>query len=546
MNKIIVAIVVLLPLILSLWKVGKSNIAKNTLDFFLANRKIDSKDFINTTVSYSYQVASISLFASWGYFYGFWTIWVPMFWGLGFYLLEWLNNTGRLDIFYENHHGNTLHGFLRDQFRSPNLGKLAAIASVLGLSGTAFFEAEFTSNIISHAVFPNNSHIWFLILFFFFVGIVLAYILWGGLKTIVITNKAQLSFGFIFFNLFSVYLFDKILLNHFIYTALILYCFAFLSIVSLNILYPKLHKLYPNNFSSIYSRTLITTLFIYIIGFIVVSFQIKGLIPVDSLGFFLKEQQFSNVFSLGGLSMISLLLANGLWQIVDVSTWQRLAAVNEEKVTKKEISKTLRFIGWYSAITWIIAILFGMGLKYVGLQLGDASTALQNFTSISLLNGTWVDKIFILILFMSMIFIAFSTIDSIISVISYTAYYDLISLKQRTLKGARFWTIAYTVIFLIIYYIVRQEVSTIDSILYTFYSFQLALFPLIISVLLNKKMTNKASYLSILFGFIGTSIPLFINTAIINPYTSAAIFSIGLSSISLIVLNLLTKKKIES
>lgn len=543
MEVVVIISVVILPVILSLWKVRKTHYAKTTDDFFLANKTMDSSDFVNTTVSYGYQIAALSLFASWGYFYGFWTVWVPVFWLFGFYLLQWFNNTDRLTKFFNNHNGRTLHGFLADHYKSPLLGKLAAFASILGLSGTAFFEAEFTSNVISNATFQTNTNFWFLFLFLFFVFIVLAYILYGGLKTIVITNKAQLSFGFVFFNLFMNYLFIKIIQNGFVYTGMILMVLSLLSVLVLNILYPKLNQLYPSSFLSKYSFTLSTSLIIYVVTFIyAVAFQTQTIIPLDSFSFFIKEQQFSNIFSLGGLSMVSLLLANGLWQIVDVSTWQRFAAMKDENIRKQEISKTLGFVGWYSSITWFIAILFGMGLKYTGLNISDAWTALLEFTNLLLNSNLWTDQLFVIILFFSMIFIMFSTLDSIISVISYTTYFDVVTDKQKTLKGARIWTLVYTVVFLALYYFVRLNVSTVDSILYTFYSFQLALFPAVLVMLLEKNVSKKAIISSIIFGFIGTFIPLYFNSDAINPYNSAAIFSVGFSLTALYIVNKLNSK----
>lgn len=542
--KIIIISIVLFSLILSLWKVGKANKARTVLDFFLANKKIDSSDFINTTVSYGYQIAALSLFASWGYLYGFWAVWVPIFWGLGFYLLRVFNNKGYLDVFYENHNNETMHGFIAEQYNYKFLAKLTAFASILGLSGTAFFEAEFTGSVMANTLSTTHTHIWAIALFLFFVLVVLGYILWGGLKTITITNKVQLDVGFFSFNLFVVYIFIKIFLNGYVYTGIILFALGFISLICLNLLYPKLKKLFPNNFRSNYSWSLLGSLFVYIIGVVFIVTLPSPLIK-DNLTFFITAQNIPKVFILGALPMLSLLLANGLWQIVDVSTWQRLSAINGELITKKEISKSLDFIAWYSSITWFLAILFGMGLKYVGFDLKDAWTALQTFTHLSLTMGNVFDKVFVLILFLSMLFIMFSTLDSIISAISFTTYFDIISQKQKTLKGARIWTVIYTLFFGIIYYVVRKEVSTIDGILYTFYSFQLSLFPAIIFILLRKKCHPYSIVISIISGFIGTLIPLFINSDLINPYSSAAIFSIIFSIVTLILSNKILKGRTD-
>jgi len=541
---VIIIIVLILPLILSLrkvWVVGK---AKSISDFFLNDRKMDSSDFINTTVSYGYQVAAISLFAYWGFTYGFWTIWVPIFWAAGFYILRYLNDNDYLDLFYNNHAGNTLHGFLGHQYNYKELGRLAGLTSILGLSGTAFFEADFTSKLISNAAFSNNFW-WYIGIFIFFVFIVLIYIIYGGLKTIVITNKVQLSLGFIFFNAFVVFIFIKIIFDGFLYSGFILYTLGFLSVFILNLLYPKFKRYHPANFKKSYSTPLVISLSFYIIGAVYVLFSLtyNGIVIKDSYHDFFMTQNFCNILSLGWVPLISLLLANALWQIVDVSNWQRMAAINDTMVKKEEISRTLTFIGYYSAITWIIAILFGMGLKYYLSSITDASLALQEFTQKYFLSQNIFEFIFIISFFFSLIFIMLSTLDSLISAISYTTYYDVIYQRQKKLSGARIWTFIYTIVFLLLYILIRLKVNKVDDILYTFYSFQLALFPCIIVLFFNLKFHKYAAYSSIIGGIIGTLIPFFVNSGIITPYTFAAIASISASSITLVGVNFFFKNR---
>ncbi|MBX7227771.1 MAG: hypothetical protein K1X55_17180 [Chitinophagales bacterium] len=532
-----VIVTILLSIFVSLQKVSKKDKALDTQDFFLASRNLSGTDFINTTVSYGYQIAALSLFASWGYLYGFWTIWVPIFWGLGFFILRKLNDKGLLNYFFNKINGNTIHGLIGKNFHYSFLAKLAAFASVIGLSGTAFFEAEFTSRTIASSLDSGNQNLIFVTLFIFFILLVLGYILWGGLKTIRITNKAQLDIGFICFNLFFIFILYKNILNGYIYNGIILFLISLFSIILLNILYPKLKNLFPNNYKNNYSLGLSVSLVIYLVGGIILLITARSIIPNDNLSIFIESQKIRNIFSLGILPMVSLLFANGLWQIVDISTWQRLAALNEGHLTKIEISRLLDFSGLYSSITWIIAIFFGMSLKYVGLNIPDAWTALQGFTQLSFNSGNFVDIFFTSTLFFSMLLIMFSTLDSIISSITFTVYYDFVSKGNRSVLGARIWTIIYTSLFGFIYYIIRQKVSTIDSILYTFYSFQLSLFPTIISMFLNMKVSKYSIAISIIAGFIGTLIPLLINSETINPYSSSALFSVFFSTLFLILSN---------
>ncbi len=177
------------------------------------------------------------------------------------------------------------------------------------------------------------------------------------------------------------------------------------------------------------------------------------------------------------------------------------------------------------------------------LEVTDAWSALNQFTSNSILNGTSTDIAFIIILILSMIFIMFSTLDSIISSISFTTYFDIIKGKKDSLYQARLYTVIYTLVFMVIYIALRQKVNNIDSILYTFYSFQLALFPSIISVFISKSINPLAANASIIGGSILTIIPLYINGEMINPYSASAIFSVFGSTLIYLIIKFFNERK---
>ncbi|MBL7073876.1 hypothetical protein ISS37_01370 [candidate division KSB1 bacterium] len=191
-----------------------------------------------------------------------------------------------------------------------------------------------------------------------------------------------------------------------------------------------------------------------------------------------------------------------------------------------------------------------MSLRYVGFNLPDAWTALQNLAAASFSSVSLIDNIYIFIFIFCMISIMYSTLDSLISSISYTTYYDIIlkgNISEKAqLSKSRMWTIAYTFIFFILYVVVRKFVSGIDNILYTFYAFQLALFPSIILIFISKKLNRLSAYVSIIGGVVLCLIPLIINNEIINPYSSAAIFSVIGSTILYLLLTSIEKYKVEN
>jgi Na+/proline symporter len=548
---VILGLIILFPVLCFLYQLKKIPPIKSTSEFFLADKKIKSNEFLDTTVAYAYQIAAISLFASWGYVYGFWTIWVPIFWGVGFWFLKILNDKGVLKKYIKSNSTLSIHGFLAKKYRSKRVAQIAAIASLLGLSGTAFFEAEFTSNIIISACAPNNSLHLFFILFSVFVLVALIYIIVGGFKAVVATDKIQLSFGFISISLFIVITYIKVINNGYLYTGLILFLLTFFGLLFLNILYGKFKDINPSVFPKRISTTLFVSLTIFVIGGVMIIYNIfHGIEIRDSFVFFFREQKCGKIFSLGLLPMFSLLLANSLWQIVDISNWQRLASLDFDDDTQPILSKTLSFISWYSPITWLVAIFFGMSLRYVGFDVPDAWTALQKIAFESFQSKNIFDNFYILIFIFGMISIMYSTLDSLISSISYTTYYDIILKgnieESAKLSKARMWTIVYTAIFFVLYLFIRYFVDGVDKILYTFYSFQLALFPAIISVFVNKKLNVLSAYLSIIFGGLFCLIPLFIDNETINPYSASAVFSVIGSIIVYIIFSFNSKYNINN
>ena len=89
---IALGLIITFPIFLFLWKLRRIGWVSTTREYFLADKRVNNNDFVDTTVAYGYQIAALSLFASWGYVYGFWTIWVPVFWAIGYQVLRVLND----------------------------------------------------------------------------------------------------------------------------------------------------------------------------------------------------------------------------------------------------------------------------------------------------------------------------------------------------------------------------------------------------------------------------------------------------------------------
>lgn len=545
-NFLVITTIVFCSLVVVLFKVKKSSVARTHEEYFLAGKEIKSAAFLDSTVAYGYQIAAVSLFAAWGFIYGFWTILVPIFWGMGFLLLKKANDKGLLKKYLDDPEDGTIHSFLSKGHNLKILGQAAAFTSLAGLSGTAFFEAEFTGSVIAGA-FPDPSPVISMLLFGVFVAVALAYILIGGFKTVISTDRLQLGLGFVMFNICVVYSFVKIVQNGHAATGLILFSLSALSVFLLHLLYPNFSRAKGTRR---YSPTLAVSSLVYIAGIAFIVSALNGangdFVIAEGMDRFFEDQKISNFFSLGALSLINLLLANGLWQFVDISTWQRLSSMERSEQLQNSISKSLSFASVYSPVTWLIAIFFGMGLKYLHNSVNDGWTALGQVVNVFIGSGGLFDVLFVLLLFAGMIFIMFSTLDGIISAISFTTCHDIVAIdrsKKGSLGKARQWTIAYVVLFALIYILIRQKISNVDNILYTFYSFQLALFPSIVMFLLRKKVNAMAAFLSLVGGVLLSLVPLYVNSGIIRPYSTVAIFSVPGSLVIYFIAEFLFKLK---
>jgi Na+/proline symporter len=209
--------------------VGKP--AEDYKDFHYAGRTLTPADLVSTTVAYALQVAVLTLFATWGFEYGISSMWVPIFWALGYLLLARMVESGRLDAFLRQDGLGTIHAFLALRYRFRALAVLAALASLIGLWGPAMYEAYFAGNLVSRlfdaATHPSQSDSFiseYTVLFFAaFLLVAAAYMLYGGFRHVVWTDIIQLAMGYSLFSVaLSIMLFSIARSGHLVPAATIL------------------------------------------------------------------------------------------------------------------------------------------------------------------------------------------------------------------------------------------------------------------------------------------------------------------------------------
>lgn len=476
-------------------------------DYFVYGRKVSAKDFANTAVGYSLQMAALFLFVDWGIRYGLGAFWVPIFWGVGFFLLYLV-----IPKFGRFVSGTwTLHGYLNSVFGSRTLQVVAAIATIIGLWGTMMVEIEYATSVYQ-PFFNSEIALYGLGLVFLSFGFI--YIAYGGYKAEVNTERIQVPVAYT--TLLIVVL--SLVLNVFFkgYSQAFWILNGFLFVLFVLMILAKIRILPGRPFAD-------RQVFIPIAGIgvqlaIILISLATSPAEASTPQLSILADLPSQIKAQGILSLISLFLANALWQFVDISSWQRISSVKLDTVNGNQFSPLRRGI-WRtmieSPVSWGFGVVFGIALRYSGfLKPGDdPSVAISNFATalttgqdaaISFLGHfSWlVYPIFAA----AVIAIMLSTVCALISAITFTVFHDLPPFKSKpSLRKARLYALGISVVGAFAYFALRHSFGIgIQSALYTFYSSQISLFPTVLASFYQKRASAVAALASILAGIITT------------------------------------------
>lgn len=518
-------------------------------DFHYGGRTIPVNQYTDSTVMYAVQVAAITLFATWGFEFGFWTILVPIFWGMGYFIISFMLDKGLLDNFLKQQKIGTIHQFLSEKGNLKTLGSLAAFASLLGIAGPAMYEAEFvgelavrvsTASLESDLANPIVNE--YSILFFgSFLIIASIYMLYGGFKAIVRTDVYQLGIGYIGFSVVLSIMLMLIANSGYKLASLV---FLFILTLSSGILlfyWKRVFKIQEGTEKLLLSETPLYFGFgSYLVGLFIVLFLIQANDNAFSSSHwndFIDTHKMLNPFSLGFITIVSLLIANSLYQIVDIGQWQRLASVklNQEDYHKSRnnLSKAIKVTGVYTAFTWIVAVFFGMALKYINAGIVENPYDAVALFLIDFSQGDIIEQSVVFIMILSLVAIMFSTLDSLVSSITFTIHNDwlvTVNEKFRTITVGRVFTVLFLIITFYLYGILSDRVNSFADILYSCWSFQIALFPLVVLAVWKKSIPGFWSLLSLIGGMYGALIPLIHTKLNISPYEFSPILALIIST----------------
>lgn len=487
-------------------------------DYFVYKRTLNHRDFANTSVGYALQMAAIFLFADWGFRYGFGGFWVPLFWFMGYLLLYFL--IPKFEPFLENTW--SLHGYLRSYFKSRSLQVVAAAATIVGLWGTMMVEIDYCAAVYQPILGSSWEQGGTFGLSLFFLAFGLSYVVYGGYKATVNNERVQVPIAYAFF-LVVIFLLLVMVRNSgynitfSILSLTLIALFVLMIVAKLNIVSrePKLPE------PILYDLQIIIPILGIIATGIIVFFVPTH--PTSAVGERfpeLSQNLFGQVKAQGALAIISLFFANFFWMPVDVSTWQRISSIQVRaglSPTERlaPIKKGIFRVMLESPVSWGFGVVFGIALKYSGIFTikDDPSIAIQKFTEFLLASDadSYIGLIYPIFI-VAMIAIMLSTVDELLSAITFTAYEDVVigdgkivsdERAKKALNIARATTLTICILGSIMYYSFRFILKIdIMTILYTFYSSQLALFPAVIGSLYRKNAVAKAAIISILSGIL--------------------------------------------
>ena len=525
-----------------------------TLDeYHTADHKIQPHAFIDSSVAYGLQVAALTLFATWGFQYGFWVIWVPLFWMMGYIFLAKLITKGVLDDILISQETDTIHGFIGKRL-SPSLTYYASFISLVAIIGTAMYEANFAGSFSSDILFSaTNSeinsqmkHNLEIVLFASFVLVAASYMILAGFRAIVYTDRVQLFIGLLSFSGVLSLLSIKNAQNGFKSLSLMLILLTILLLVALSIYWhfqaipdsPSICK-FRISWALLSIFTILVISIIAILAYGTNNQEFKSLNAIN----------FSSPFGFGWALLLNLFVANSLYQIVDVGQYQRLISVDTNHkdidTTRSSLARANTTIGLYSAFSWFLAIIFGILLKafFYGSEV-DAYSIVTHF-GISLLNGDLLSTVMLLLLLLSILCLMFSSLDSYIAGISFTIDTDIASriFKTKSLFRPRIVTAILMIVgFSIISYLFpylksKYGFEYVAEFLYLCWAFQICLLPLIIGAFFRINTSAWLYFLSVTIGIIAALIPFLRDVYSVYQYSAwfAALGSMGVFGIGLLI-----------
>jgi Na+/proline symporter len=481
-----------LPFVTSTLSIFSSKTRVETVrGYFLSDRQLSVDNYLKSTIGYSLQVASISLFFYWTFTFGILgPSLVAGMWMVGYWLLAHAIEVGRLDHFLA-HSSATIHGFVGAAMTSPKSHTavfavlVLSLASVVGLGGTMMAEVDYSTQFFATAVGMNSIGPAVRVLIeLTIVALIAVYVLWGGYKASVFTDRFQVPFAYVAFSVFGFGAMILIASNQAGFGGSIVIC-SMLALFAL-LLWSRRRLLRREAPGNIWDRTTATLTFgpILLLAFctLVALHQLEGQWSFAALRSIIFPGN-SDFLGFGWWGAAALVFVNGIWQFIDVSSLQRLQSIDfddsDSVAAKRRLARIVRATGFEAGVGWLLIILTAVMLKSVGLSNDLLLQSLLKNNQSALLVAVFI---FTVSVYMH------STVACFISALSYISFYDIVPImgprwrllpQDRQLNLARITTAAVLIIVSACYFSLRILIpdEEIAAVLYGIYAFQIVSLP---------------------------------------------------------------------
>lgn len=511
-------IAITLPLIVSIAVATRPEARPSGVrDYFLFEEKLSAGDFRRTSVGYSLQAAAIFLFLYWTFAYGFSSIFVPICWFLGYVVLYWFYKRGYLNEFLNaDGQTRTIHGFFAHLLPKSNAAKvlvfMAVSSTLFGIGGTMVVEADYVMNwlVTSLSLQPSVTDLVIQLGTAFILGFAILYVLWGGYRAVILTDQLQVPIAYFSFGFFTILIGLIGVMNFasgwsFVALIVILFLFAGLTYFQARFTMGSEDPLWsraPVFMGLACAATVAIVISISAIGVGKLEFQTSALPPLGEgfLGF-------------GVIGVVSLVVANVIWQVIDISSLQRLQSVSElalsgNEIDQNSIREAIYAAGLESAAAWALIIVAGYALFFLGVTDPFGVASALRAEGVSPLIG--MAAIFFFLFALSAF--AISTIDAFVSAMAYVSYFDVLGLKADhassqqagSLRSAKWVTIFAAISIVAAYYVLKALASSesLPQILYAIYAVQLSIFPLVLDAFLRGKIHVWGGLIAVPIGWV--------------------------------------------
>ncbi len=377
MNLLIVALVfspILVYLVAAL--IEKRRVTTSS-EFFLAAGQVSSFEFANSSIGYGFQIASVSIFFAWGYLFGFGALVNPVFWGVGIALFAWL--LPRMKSYLGS--GKTLHGYLGERYNSRALEVVASLVTLIAFLGT--FVAELAWGSAVFKMFSPNPVIVGAILTGMAVVIAI-YLVRAGQLNAMRTDQVQLVFTYLGFLALGVTLLwlagngdAHAKAMSFILSGALVFSLVIMSIMIWRQIKVERRLATSERFTVTQFVRPVLLALLAVAVFLLAANLIRSWPDAESVRAAVAQPNFFDL-SQGMANLLALALLPLFWQFVDVTMWQRLAAVQLSPETGSSSRERLRPIrvglqrfAFESPVTWLFAIIIGIALRYAPLGITE-------------------------------------------------------------------------------------------------------------------------------------------------------------------------------